>query len=75
MSDKKNKPSKDILYNKKRKPILRVEATTADTEEAVLEMDQMKADLIEHSGTAKQGVIDIYRFAKEKGFFDKKDLQ
>ena len=69
----KVKVNKDIEYNKKRKPILRVEVTTADTEEAVVEMDQMKVDLIEHSGTAKQGVVDLYRFAKEKGFF-KKDL-
>ena len=75
MTDKKDKESKDKLYNKKRKPILRVEATTADTAEAVEEMEQMKVDVITHSGTAKQGVIDIYRFAKENGFFIKKDLQ
>jgi hypothetical protein len=70
----KQKVSKDIEYNKKRKPILRVEATTADTAEEVAEMDQMKIDLVKHSGSAKQGVIDLYRFAKEKGFFIKKDL-
>ena len=74
MTDKKEKVSKDKAYNKKRKPILRVEATTADTPEAVEEMDQMKIDLIDHSGSAKQGVIDIYRFSKENGFFEK-DLQ
>tara|TARA_R110002050_G_scaffold186406_2_gene320634 strand:+ start:523 stop:738 length:216 start_codon:yes stop_codon:yes gene_type:complete len=71
MADKKEKPNKDLEYNKKRKPILRVEATTADTAEAVEEMDQMKVDLIAHSGTAKKGVIDLYRFAKENGFFNK----
>lgn len=45
-----------------------MEATTADTEDDVAEMDQMKIDLIEHSGTAKQGVIDLYKFAKENVF-------
>lgn len=74
MTEKKETHNKDLEYNKKRKPILRVEATTADTEEAVEEMDQMKVDLIAHSGTAKKGVIDLYRFAKENGFFYKKDL-
>lgn len=71
MADKIDKESKDKAYNKKRKPILRVEATTADTAEAVEEMDQMKVDLVKHSGSAKQGVIDLYRFGKENGFFDK----
>lgn len=71
MAKKNDKINKDIEYNKKRKPILRVEATTADTAEALVEMDQMKVDLIEHSGTAKKGVIELYRFAKENGFFDK----
>jgi hypothetical protein len=71
MTEKKEKVSKDIAYNKKRIPILRVEATTADTAEEVAEMDQMKVDLVNHSGSAKQGVIDLYRFAKENGFFDK----
>jgi hypothetical protein len=75
MTKQKQKVNKDIEYNKKRKPILRVEATTADTEEEIAEMDQMKVDLVAHSGNAKKGVIDIYRFAKEKGFFSKKDLQ
>jgi hypothetical protein len=32
----------------------------------------MKIELINMSGTAKQGVIDIYRFAKENRYFDKK---
>jgi predicted polyphosphate/ATP-dependent NAD kinase len=71
MTELKEKISKDKAYNKKRKPILRVEATTADTPEAVEEMEQMKVDLIEHSGSAKQGVIDVYKFAKENGFFEK----
>jgi predicted polyphosphate/ATP-dependent NAD kinase len=71
MSEKKDNESKDSKYNKKRKPILRVEATTADTTEAVKEMDQMKVELINKSGTAKQGVIDMYRFAKVSGYFDK----
>jgi hypothetical protein len=43
-------------------------ATTADTSEEVAEIDQMKVDLVKHSGSAKQGVIDLYRFAKENDF-------
>lgn len=71
MAKKKDKVSKDIVYNKKRIPILRVEATTADNDEDIEEMFQMKDDLIDHSGTAKQGVIDLYRFAKENSYFEK----
>jgi hypothetical protein len=71
MAAQKQKVNKDLAYNKKRKPILRVEATAADTAEDVAEMDQMKVDLVEHSGNAKQGVIDVYRFAKKNGFFNK----
>jgi hypothetical protein len=71
MAEQEQIVNKDLLYNKKRKPILRVEATTADTPEEVEEMYQMKDDLVHHSGSAKKGVIDVYRFAKENGFFDK----
>lgn len=65
------KVSKDIEYNKKRKPILRVEGSTADSQEEIAEMVQMKEQLVAHSGSAKQGVIDMYRFAKKNGFFSK----
>jgi hypothetical protein len=68
---KKSEVNKDKKYNQKRKPIFRVEAVSSDTTEAVQEMYKMKFDIINHSKTAKQGVIDIYRFAKENGFFDK----
>jgi hypothetical protein len=71
MNKQKDKESKDSRYNKKRKPILRVEVTTADNTEAVEEMNLMKVELIEKSGTAKKGVIDMYKFAKKNGFFDK----
>ena len=71
MTKEKKKISKDIAYNKKRIPIFRVEVSTADNEADTEEMFQMKDDLIDKSGTAKQGVIDMYRFAKENGFFDK----
>lgn len=71
MAKEKQNVSKDIAYNKKRKPILRVEASTADSEADIVEMEQMKVQLLAHSGNAKQGVIDMYRFAKENGFFDK----
>lgn len=73
MTDKKEKASKDIAYNKKRKPLFRVEVSTADTVEDVEEMEQMKADLIAKSKTAKQGVIDMYKFAKKNGYFDDDD--
>lgn len=68
----KTKQNKDHNYNKKRKPILRVETSTADTDEEIEEMKKMKIDIIKHSGTAKKGVIDLYKFAKNNGFFDKK---
>jgi hypothetical protein len=72
VTDKKEKVSKDIKYNQTgREPLFRVEISTADTAEAAEEMRQMKTALIGKSGTAKQGVIDVYRFAKENGFFDK----
>jgi hypothetical protein len=71
MTKEKKKISKDIAYNKKRIPIFRVEVSTADNEADTEEMFQMKDDLIDKSGTAKKGVIDMYRFAKENGFFDK----
>jgi len=64
--------SKDKRYNKKRQPILRVEVSTADNKESVEEMEQMKDDLIKRSGNAKKGVVDMYRFAKEKGYFSTK---
>lgn len=72
MADKKDEVSKDIKYNKKgREPLFRVEISTADTPEAAEEMKQMKVDLVDKSGTAKKGVIDMYKFAKENGYFDK----
>ncbi len=72
MTEQKEKVNKDIKYNKKgREPLFRVEISTADTAEVAEKMRKMKTDLVEHSGTAKQGVIDMYNFAKENGFFDK----
>ncbi len=70
MAEKKEKVSKDIAYNKKRIPILRVEATTADSEDEIEEMFQMKDHVIEKSGSAKQGIIDMYRFAKKNDYFN-----
>lgn len=71
MTDKKEKVSKDKKYNQKRKPLFRVEASTADTAKDIEKMEQMKTDLIGKSGTAKKGVIDMYDFAKENGYFSK----
>jgi hypothetical protein len=69
MADKETKGSN---YNKTcREPLFRVEINTADSIEAADNMRQMKVDIIDKSGTAKKGVIDMYKFAKEKVFFDK----
>jgi len=71
----KEKVNKDKKYNKTgRESLFRVEITTADTEEEAKEMRQMKKDIVAHSGSAKHGSVAMYRFAKENGFFDKKDL-
>ena len=71
---KKTEPTKDALYNKrynkKRIPLFRVEVSTADSQEQMEEMLQMKDEIIHQSGNAKQGVIDMYRFAKKHGYFD-----
>lgn len=66
-----SKVNKDNKYNKKREALFRVEITTADTEEEAEKMRQMKIDLVDKSGSAKKGVIDMYYFAKTHGFFDK----
>jgi hypothetical protein len=72
MTEQKNKVSKDVKYNTQgREALFRVEITTADSPESAEEMRQMKTDLVDKSGTAKQGVFDMYKFAKENGYFDK----
>lgn len=67
----KEKETKDGKYNKGRKPLFRVEINASDSSEDAKEMIQMKADIIEKSGTAKRGVIDMYKFSKECGYFNK----
>ena len=72
MTEQKDYANKDIKYNKQgREPLFRVEITTADSPEVAEEMRQMKTDLVDKSVTAKQGVFDMYKFAKENGYFDK----
>jgi hypothetical protein len=72
VTDKKEKVSSNVKYNKeKREPLFRVEISSADTAEEAEKMRRMKADLIDKSGTAKQGVVDMYKFAKENGYFVK----
>ncbi|GIC77170.1 hypothetical protein [Moritella sp. F3] len=73
MTEQKEKLSKDVSYNKKREPLFRVEISTADTAEDGEEMRQMKTAIVNKSGSAKKGVIDMYRFAKENGFFNKEE--
>ena len=60
------KTSKDSKYNKKRKPLFRVEIVPSDDSEL---LEQIKKDLVSKSGTPKQGVIELYNFAKQKWFF------
>jgi len=71
VTKKTDKLSKDIAYNKKRIPLFRVEVSTADSKEQTEEMLQMKEELIDKSGNAKKGVIEMYRFAKSEGYFDR----
>jgi hypothetical protein len=72
MADKKDEESKDKKYNKTgREALFRVEISTADSSETAEEMRQMKVDLIDKSATAKQGVFDMYKFAKKNGYFNK----
>jgi hypothetical protein len=72
MAEKKANKEKvyNKKYNKKREPLLRLEISTADTAEAAEEMRQMKKDIIKKSEEAKKGLVEMYRFAKEKGYFD-----
>lgn len=62
------KESKDSKYNKKRKPLFRVEIVPSDDFEL---LEKIKADLIAKSGTPKSGIIELYKFAEENGYFDK----
>lgn len=66
-----SKKTKDTTYNKKREPLFRVEISTADSPEDVKKLRQMKKDILDKSNSAKQGVIDMYEFAKSHGFFNK----
>lgn len=66
MSEKKE--SKHDNYNKKRKPLFRVEIALGD--DAAL-LERIKGALIDKSGTPKQGIIDLYKFAEKLGYFSK----
>ncbi|MBE8233119.1 MAG: hypothetical protein HAW67_05230 [Endozoicomonadaceae bacterium] len=71
-TSQKDKDAKQTRYNKMgREPLFRVEISTADSNEDAEEMRKMKTVLIAKSGTAKKGVVDMYKFAKENGYFDK----
>lgn len=58
---------KDIRYNAKRIPLFRVEIVPSDNAEL---LKKIKADLLAKSGNPKTGVIELYQFAKENGYFD-----
>jgi hypothetical protein len=68
MAEKKQKPNKDLKYNKKRKPLFRVEIVPSDDADL---LEQIKADLVAKSGNPKQAIVELYQFAKNKGYFDK----
>jgi hypothetical protein len=67
MTDKKEKDNKDATYNKKRKPLFRVEIVPSD--DAKL-LEQIKADM-DLLGTPKEALIKMHTELKKQGFFDK----
>jgi len=68
VTKQKDKESKDLKYNKKRIPLFRVEIVPSDNAEL---LEQIKADLIAKSGNPKQAIIELHKFAKDKGYFNK----
>jgi hypothetical protein len=71
MIEEIKKESKDLKYNKKRKPLFRVEIVPSDNAEL---LEKIKADLIVKSGNAKQAIIDLHAFAEGHGYFDSKKI-
>jgi hypothetical protein len=67
MSNKKENVNKDAMYNKKRKPLFRVEIVPSD--DAVL-LVQIKTDM-DLLGTPKEALIKMHAELKKQGFFDK----
>jgi hypothetical protein len=62
--------SKDDRYNKGREAAFRVEITAADSPETAEKIRRMKVELNGISGSAKQGIVDLYDFANKRGYFD-----
>lgn len=62
-----NSSSKHVKYNEKRKPLFRVELVPSDNLEL---WKQVKTDLVEKSGSAKAGILEMYQKAKKDGYFD-----
>ncbi len=63
---------KHRAYNAKRKQVLKVEELK-DDEQAQVFWAQFKADLTAKSSNTKQGLVELYQFAKDKGYFAKKE--
>lgn len=63
--------NKHSTYNAKRKQVLKVEELKDDAEMQAF-WEQFKADLSDKSGSTKQGLIDIYQFAKTNNYFSEK---
>lgn len=67
MAEKKEKIDKDLAYNKKRKPLFRVEIVPSDNAEL---LEEIKADM-DLLGTPKEALIKMHKKLKEQGFFVK----
>ncbi|WP_064663904.1 hypothetical protein [Pseudoalteromonas sp. MQS005] len=65
------KVSKHSTYNAKRSQVLKVEELKGDNEAQAFWL-QFKADLTAKSSNTKQGLKDLYQFAQDNGYFDKK---
>lgn len=66
------KVSKHSTYNKKRKPVLKIEELKNDIEAQEFWV-QFKIDLKAVSGNTKQGIKDLFYFGKKEGFFKDKE--
>jgi hypothetical protein len=66
MTEKKKNHNKDLEYNKKRKPLFRVEIVPSDNAEL---LEEIKADM-DLLGTPKEALIKMHTELKKQGFFD-----
>lgn len=67
MANKKQATTKDLIYNKKRIPLFRVEIIPSDDAKLLI---QIKEDM-KLLGTPKEAIIKMHKKLKEQGFFVK----